>query len=139
MSNKLTVGDVFEACNGMRVYGMIPKHFAYANRANDPTPAHCELTVGEIKSRDSHTLDLGYLKGLYVVEHAASKGGGTGHGPHDIYPDGWHIRARKLKADSSYDPHGVEIDFYQSGSFTVVNPTVPVVGKLHRKVDFVAE
>jgi hypothetical protein len=139
MNTKLEVGDVFEARQHMRVYAMIPSHFAYINRPNDPTPAKQEVHVGCLMWRDDHELDLGYLKGCYVVEHAAMEGGGTGHGAHDIYPDGWHIRARKLKADGSYNPMGVEIEFYQSGAFTVVNEKVPVVGKLHRVVDFVAE
>ena len=138
MNNKLTVGDVFEARKNMKVYAQIPSHFAYINRPNDPTPAKQDVLVGCLMWRDDHELDLGYLMGRYVVEHAALEGGGTAHGPHDRYPDGWHIRARKLKADGSYDPHGVEIEFYQSGAFTAVNEKVPVVGKLHRKVDFVA-
>lgn len=138
MTTKLAVGEVFEAGKGMRVYAIIPSHFVYSNTPNDPKPARTEVSVGEVKRRDGHTIDLGYLKGRYVVEHAAMEGGGTGHGPHDIYPDGWHIRARKLKADGSYDPQGVEIEFYQSGAFTAVNEKVPVVARLHRKVHFVA-
>lgn len=138
MSNKLAVGDVFEARKNMKVYAQIPSHFAYINRPNDRTPAKQVVLVGCLMWRDDHELDLSYLKGKYVVEHAAMEGGGTAHGPHDRYPDGWHIRARKLKADGSYDPQGAEIEFYQSGAFTVVNEKVPVVGKLHRVVDFVA-
>lgn len=134
---KLTVGDIFKVHKNMQVYAMIPSHFAYINRCNDPTPARCVVSVGEVKERDKHTLDLSYLKGKYVVEYAAMEGGGTAHGPHDRYPDGWHIRARKLNADGSYDPHGVEIRFYQSGAFTVVHKKIPVVGKLAFKVDFV--
>ena len=138
MTTKLEVGDVFEALKNMLVYTRIPSHFAYSNTPNDPTPTQSEVRVGEIRQRrDGHTLDLSYLKGRYVVEHARSQGGGTGHGSHDIYPDGWHIRARKLNEDGSYNPTGVEIEFYQSGAFTVVNEDVPVVGKLHRVVDFV--
>lgn len=138
MTTKLEVGDVFEARKNMRVYAKIPSHFAYSNTPNDPTPVMRDLTVGEIiRRRDGHTLDLGYLKGRYVVEHARSQGGGTAHGPHDIYPDGWHIRARKLNDDGSYNPLGIEIEFYQSGAFTVVNKDVLVVGKLRRLVDFV--
>ena len=138
MTTKLEVGDVFEALKNMPVYARIPSHFAYINRPIDPTLVKQEVTVGEIiRKRDGHTLDLSYLRGRYVVVHARSQGGGTGHGSHDIYPDGWHIQARKLNKDGSYNPTGVEIEFYQSGAFTVVNEDVPVVGKLHRVVDFV--
>ena len=137
MNTKLEVGDVFEAPKNMPVYARIPSHFVYVNR---PVArfGRQEVTVGEIiRRRDGHTLDLSYLKGRYVVEHARSQGG-TGHGSHDSYPDGWHIRARKLNEDGSYNPTGVEIAFYQSGAFTVVNEKVPVVGRLKRVVDFVA-
>lgn len=138
MTTKLEVGDVFEAPKNMPVYARIPSHFAYINRPIDPTLVKQEVTVGEIiRKRDGHTLDLSYLRGRYVVVHARSQGGGTGHGSHDIYPDGWHIQARKLNDDGSYNPLGIEIEFYQSGSFTVVNKDVPVVGKLRRVVDFV--
>jgi len=42
-------------------------------------------------------------KGRWVVEYANWEGGGTGMGPHDIYPDGLHIEARKLNKAGKYD------------------------------------
>ena len=139
MSVTLQVGDVFAANKGMRVYAYIPSHFVYQNTPNNFSPARTEVKVGEIRKRDSHTLNLSYFKGHYVVEHARSEGGGTAHGPHDVYPDGWHIKARKLWDDGTYNPNGTEIEFYQSGAFTAVNKDVPVVRKMRRNVTFVAE
>jgi len=54
----------------------------------------------------------------FVVERTAFTGGGTGHGPHDIYPDGHLSVVRRLRDDDTYDPDGEAIEFYTSGSFT---------------------
>ena len=35
--------------------------------------------------------------GEWVVIWTDMSGGGTGHGPHDIYPDGYRLILRKLK------------------------------------------
>lgn len=53
----------------------------------------------------------------WVVLHTEMSGGGTGHGPHDVYPDGHRVKARRLRPDGTYDPDGQEIGFYQSGCF----------------------
>ncbi len=74
--------------------------------------------------------DYSHLIGDYVVVRAyMGGGGGTGHGPNDVYPDGWDVTAKKLSDDGGYDPDGEEIRFYQSGSFTAMNKPedVPVL------------
>lgn len=68
----------------------------------------------------------------YIVIRAELEGGGTGHGFHDIYSDGWHVNARKLNPDGSYDPKAETIDFYQSGSFTNMKEKVKLVGKMEQ-------
>lgn len=68
----------------------------------------------------------------YVVEETKMCGGGTGHGPFDIYPDGWHVTARRLNNDGTYDPHGLTKKFYMSGCFTNMITEVEVVGKMKR-------
>lgn len=73
--------------------------------------------------------DTAKLVGEYVVTNAGYSGGGTGHGPHDVYPDGWHVEAKKLK-NGKFDEKGEEISFYQSGCFTAMNEDVPVVRKM---------
>jgi hypothetical protein len=94
-------------------------------------------------TRDDETrLDVGDVFRLgagtvyYVVEYARMEGGGTAHGPHDIYPDGWHIKARALKAGNKYDPKGREIEFYQSGCFSHMRTNIKPLGKLKRAVTF---
>lgn len=63
------------------------------------TDAHPEIPKGE----------------TFVVKRTAFEGGGTAHGPHDVYPDGHHVWARP-------EDGGDEIDFYQSGCFTNTVP-----------------
>ena len=55
--------------------------------------------------------------GEFVVVKTSFEGGGTGHGPHDIYPDGHRVFCKALK-DGEYDVNGTEVNFYQSGAFT---------------------
>lgn len=71
----------------------------------------------------------------FVVETAKTQGGGNGHGPHDTYPDGWYIRARRLNEKGTYNPKGEVICFYMSGCFTcVVEPRdVKIVGKMQMR------
>lgn len=59
--------------------------------------------------------------------------------PGDDYPPGWHIIARRLNPDGSYNPEGEVIRFYLSGNFTcILNPDdVKIVGKMTRKVTFI--
>lgn len=58
-------------------------------------------------------------EGEFVVIRTSYEGGGTGMGPHDVYPDGHRVYCKKLK-DGKYDADGIEINFYQSGCFTAI-------------------
>ncbi|MDO8558991.1 MAG: hypothetical protein Q7R84_01540 [bacterium] len=84
------------------------------------------------KTIDLSACDPSRTTAKFIVETARMQGGGTGHGPNDIYPDGWHIQARRLNKDGSYDPNGEVIHFYMSGCFTnIVEPKdIKVVGKM---------
>jgi hypothetical protein len=53
----------------------------------------------------------------FVVVKTAIEGGSTGY---DAYPDGYNVYCKKLNADGTYNPDGAEIQFYQSGCFTIV-------------------
>jgi hypothetical protein len=51
----------------------------------------------------------------WSVSEVKLTGGGTAHGPHDVYPDGHHVKAENQK--------GMTLEFYQSGCFTgVIEP-----------------
>ena len=54
--------------------------------------------------------------GLYRVTDISMTGGGTGHGPHDIYPDGHHITLMR-EIDGVIDWSKKPKRFYQSGCF----------------------
>lgn len=71
----------------------------------------------------------------FVVENARMQGGGFGHGPHDIYPDGWHVKARRLTEDGTYDPNGELIHFYMTGAFTclIEAEDVRIVGRMQQQ------
>jgi len=87
--------------------------------------------------RDYGSPDLTRAKAEYVVVEARMQGGGTGHGPHDVFPDGWHVIAKRLKPGRKWDPGGEEITFYMTGCFTNLIPPneILVVGKM--KLGFV--
>jgi hypothetical protein len=75
--------------------------------------------------------------GIFVVVETKLTGGGTGHGQHDVYPDGWQITAKRLK-DGQYDENGDEIKFFQSGSFAhLVNVNIPVLRTMKKETKFV--
>lgn len=65
---------------------------------------------------------------LWVVTGTEMSGGGTGHGPHDVYPDGHGIHAAEV--DAAGVPTGQKFFFRQSGCFTnLLTPKeVKVVG-----------
>ena len=66
--------------------------------------------------------------GKYVVYKTAFTGGGTGHGPHDVYPNG-----HKVFCESIHNPNA-KIEFYQSGCFNnMITPDkIKPVGKARR-------
>ena len=113
----LQEGDIFELKEGMRVYAWLPKHFLFTNcRGNFKDWGRGSVTV------DGH---LSYLAGRYVV-YKTTMDGGSRDGL-SLYPDGHHVFAEKA------DDPNMQIDFYQSGSFGVINPEVPVIGRASRR------
>jgi len=74
------------------------------------------------------------IEGSYLVEKTTVDGGGTGHGPGDIYPDGHHVYARRLLKGTEWNTAVQLIDFWQSGSFNrMIEPkNVKVIGKAQK-------
>jgi len=72
----------------------------------------------------------------WVVEEAQQHGGGTSTGMNglpDSYPGGWHITARRLAPDGTYDINGETVEFYQTGSFTSrLEQTIIIKRKMQR-------
>ncbi|MEN6549982.1 MAG: hypothetical protein ABFE07_28395 [Armatimonadia bacterium] len=114
----LRVGDLIELEAGQQVYFDVEERFVYQNTPRSRKLTHTEAVVGE---------PHGPPPGLYVVTRTGMEGGGTGMGPHDVFPDGWHVDCEK------FDDPSVELDFYQSGCFTAMIKNVKVVGKCRRR------
>jgi hypothetical protein len=68
--------------------------------------------------------------GEWVVIHTEMTGGGTGHGPHDIYPDGYEITLRKLREGTTdqIDWKKRKKKFYQSQ----YKPSLPCLKPIRR-------
>lgn len=73
-------------------------------------------------------------KGRFVVVETHFDGGGTGHGPLDVYPNGHRVVAKKLK-EGKWDSKGRKLEFYQSGCFTnmILPKDIDVVGEMKQK------
>jgi len=114
----LKEGDIIELKIGHKIYTKIPNHFIYAGGEGDWTLSKTEVVIKK---------PFDYLAGMYVVYKTCMEGGGTGHGPHDIYPDGHHVFCEKI------DNENIKVDFYQSGCFTAMIKDIEPVGKAKKK------
>lgn len=109
LSDKVQVGDIIRPFQGKDEQG------------RPYTPSG----FGELaKPRDTSV--------AYIVEDARMAGSGYGHGPHDYFPDGWQVTARRLAPDGTYNPRAKTIRFYQSGCFIDTIMQVPVIGKMRK-------
>ena len=80
--------------------------------------------------------DLSRANAEYVVIETKMQGGGTGHGPHDVFPDGWHVVAKRLDAGRKWNSDGEEIEFYMTGCFINMIPPNKVVKVGEMKMSF---
>lgn len=124
----LKTGDVFLLEKGMQAYVTIPERFIYSNRRNSNTLAQTNITVGEIRGTSRAKYDTSKLIGEYVVIKTEHAGGGIGHGPHDVFPDGHLVHARPVQRRTKQKP----ISFYQSGCFNAMNESVPVIRNINK-------
>lgn len=85
--------------------------------------------VFKILKRTGIIEDIADLDTLWVVTATELSGGGTGHGSHDVYPDGHGVTA--LQVDETGEPTGKKLFFYQTGCFNgMLKPKhVRIVGK----------
>lgn len=114
----LTEGDIFRIEPGDAFYALVPRHFTYASEKH---VGDWELSRGELKA---NTGDWSHVYiGDYVVTKTTRDGGGTAHGPGDVYPDGHHIWAQHTQYQN------LKIDFYQSGCFTCMLPNKVAIGR----------
>ncbi len=91
-------------------------------------PTNDVLYITDLNNKISH---------CWVVVETATTGGGTGHGPHDVFPDGHQVTIKLL----NYNNKGLlkghhSIRFYQSGCFTGLIPPKEI--ELIEEVDLVS-
>lgn len=98
----------------------------------------------KVYDEKNHVVDTTF-GGKFVVVETRMCGGQVGGGMngHDDYPDGWHVKVKRLvQVDSprvgyKYCDWNQTYSFYQSGCFTVMHPDLQPIAKMERVVDFV--
>jgi hypothetical protein len=74
----------------------------------------------------------------WLVVHTAVTGGGTGHGPHDVYPDGHEVTIQRLPYGQRTPDTELTLKFYQDGCFTnMIEPQdIELVKELSLKIEY---
>ena len=143
----LKKGDIIKLEKGMRVYTTIPTKFLNPAVPLSTEYTHSDISIGDILHRklvpknyleekikrlfenegislkndikipelvnslnintSAEIFDTSYLEGEYIVKNTREDGGNYQH------PHGHHVFCRKLNS-------GVDVDFYQTGSFTAM-------------------
>lgn len=112
----LQVGDVVDLKKGMKVYITVPLSKKDKHTTDVELGKILKIGVGK-KTLEFETKS--YI-GRYIVTDTSMSGGGTGHGLHDVYPDGWHVTCVMLNDDGTYCEINRKVTFYQSGCFTAM-------------------
>lgn len=113
MKNLLREGDVIELTENHTVYAKVPRHFIYDDCKGDFSLIQHDVQLsGEFE----------YLQGKYIVIKTENTGGGCGHGPHDIYPDGHKVTCKRV--DKKFT-----VSFYQTGAFTAMIKDIEPIAK----------
>jgi len=125
-------GDIFKIEKGHSFYVKeLPQLFLCDNGDYNWENSSGEIrNVGQIQ----RGLDTNVFVGEYIVEGTSSCGGGTGHGAHDVYPNGHKVTAKRIvERFGKKEVSDFEISFYQSGSFTCMNPDIEAIRKAELK------
>lgn len=133
VEHEITVGDVLTVGERPTAEGIASEILKLTKKYSDFDSVIIDkkLLVAAIclPQHKSDILDTKKYLGEYVVYQTSKEGGGTGHGPNDVYPDGHLVKAIKLN-NGKFDKRGLKISFYQTGSFTAMNEDVPVIRKM---------
>lgn len=117
-----------------------PEHIVGVYLTDDEIVAEVKKTgrmPSKSKNIDFGVPDVSRNTAEFVVINNAMQGGGTGMGPHDVFPDGWHVVAKRLDKDGKWNPDGEEIAFYMTGCFTDMIPPEEVTIVRHMAMRFV--
>lgn len=100
-----------------------------------------EVEVEDYYAEVGDVIKIPGKRGEFVVEEARMTGGGQAH--NDIYPDAWHVWARKLTGTVyqltkvQYNPKATLIKFTQhTNCYNTVIDGVEQIGKMEKIVDF---
>jgi hypothetical protein len=127
-SKKVKVGDIIDLYNSEQYTGPTQKDFRKISQIHEK-----DFFEKETDDMYRHFMSTNRVKGLeFLVERTAMEGGSTG-GLQES-PNGWHVTARQLNRDGTYNPRGNVITFYQSGDFNTMVEKVKVIGKM--KMEF---
>ncbi len=95
-----------------------------------------EVEVEDYYAEVGDVIKIPRRTGTFVVEEAKMTGGGRAHA-NDVYPDSWHVEARKL-TNTKYNPKAKLIEFTQhTNCYNDVIEGVKQVGRMKKTVDFV--
>jgi hypothetical protein len=128
----LSRGDVFLLKKGQTVY-MKTLGFSDLEVVVGKPSSHQEYQHDEIKVKGRKFHSDQYLAtvehpippaGEYRVTRTSYGGGGTGMGPHDVFPDGHRVYAKPVNADEPL------ISFYQTGCFTAMIENPKIVSRV---------
>jgi hypothetical protein len=74
----------------------------------------------------------------WLVIDTAMTGGGTGHGPHDVYPDGHEVTIQMLPYGTRIPDPKYTIKFYQTGCFhNLIEPKeIELMKSLNLRVEY---
>lgn len=105
---------------------MVPEKFVFSNK-----PFSWKLTKSSVPAIGKYE----YLQGKYVVVKTSMQGGGMGHGPNDIYPNGHLVECKRIHQDKVLDD--CDISFYQTGCFNNMIRDIEPIGRA--KTSYVLE
>jgi len=104
-----------------------------------------EVEVVDYYAEVGDVIKIPHRRGTFVVEEAKMTGGGSAQGG-DVYPDAWHVKARKLtntqynpktNGFGLYNPKAKLIEFAQhTNCYNTVIDGVLKVGQMKKVVDF---
>jgi len=131
----LRMGDVFLIEKGQPLY--VKDHGCDKEevRAGEPTE-HQEYKKDMVVFKGRKYFSGSYLEtiqhkiprvGEYVVVSTEYCGGGTGMGPHDVFPDGHMVIAKPVNG------RGTRVSFYQTGCFTAMLENPKIIRKATKK------
>ena len=121
----LKEGNVIELKKGHTVYAELPQHFAYANKIGCFKLTETEVPICGSKGG----LNTDFMGGRWIVTKTSSSGGGTGHGPNDVYPNGHLVECERIVGRCC--DYKMKVSFYQTGCFTAMikEDAVDIVGQ----------